>query len=148
MTLNTDAKKEFVSYETIAEGFELSMKVLSWAHLNFQLQSFLLQTQDDIPREVKAQLDKIGYQGEDIRCLSKHQFNKLFEKESFFSASQTGKRIAAFALKENGLNQNRFSVLEESIFNAYIDVKKEQGSHPITDKSYQHCLDTLSVFKL
>ena len=124
------------------------MKVLSWAHLNFQLQSFLLLTKEEISPVIKKQLQKVGYTGEDINYLNDRQFNELFECESFFSASQTGKRIAAFALKENGLNQNRFSSLEDSITNAYKDVKKEQLEHHLLDESYKHCMETLSVFKL
>jgi len=123
-------------------------KILSWALLNFQLQSFLYQEGGSEPENVTEELQEIGYKGTSIKELNEKDFANLFEKESFFSASQTGKRIASFALQENGLQQNRFQEIEDSITNAYRSVKKLDYENILLEQSYRHCMDTLSVFKL
>jgi len=126
----------------------LATKVLSWAHLNFKLQSFVHQQQKNISSEVLVQLRSIGYEGRCIADLEEREYKRLFEKESFFSSSQTGKRIAAFALELNGLNQDYFEEIEKSITHAYTDIKDTYEKTSLLEKSYQHSLDTLYVFKL
>ena len=148
MTLNTKAQEAFNNPAQLKNNFELSMQILSWAHLNFELQLFLSKKQDKISKQTNEQLKKIGYEGENIFNLHNNDYKKLFERESFFSFFQTGKRIVAFALEINGLNQDRFEEIEDSITNAYLDVKRFDEENQLLEQSYQHCLDTLCVFKL
>lgn len=148
MTLNKQALESFCDQEKLQNSFEVSMKVLSWAHLNFELQLFLSKRKEKLSKKTDDQLKELGYHGRSIQDLEANEYKKLFEKESFFSASQTGKRIAAFALRLNGLNQDRFDEIEVSITNAYINIKDTYQGNKLLEQSYQHSLDTLCVFKL
>jgi len=148
MTLQQNSLEAFYDPVQLQKNFELSMKVLSWAHLNFELQLFLSKRKEKFSKKTNAQLIEIGYDGVSIQDLEEKEYKKLFERESFFSSSQTGKRIAAFALKMNGLNQDRFEEIEECITNAYIDITTSQKGNKLLEQSYQHTLDTLCVFKL
>jgi len=145
-TLN-QIHQDFEEYFNNTQNLELYMKVLSWAHLNFELQSCLHQGKTSMSNTISKQLNRLGYTGKNIQNLTKSEFKKLFEKESFFSSSATGKRIAAFAIKENGLDQNSFETIEEGIKNAYADIKNHQKADPLLEQSYQHTMETLSVFK-
>ena len=133
---------------TAQEDLDTYTKVLSWALLNFQLQSFLHQARKDISENVYQDLEEVGYRGVCIKELSEREFQNLFQKESFFSSSQTGKRIVSFALQENGLKQNIFQEIEDSITDAYKEVKKLDLQNELLEQSYQHCIDTLSIFRL
>ncbi|PHR54323.1 MAG: hypothetical protein COA44_13505 [Arcobacter sp.] len=148
MTLNKNALEAFRDHTKLQKNFELSMKVLSWAHLNFELQFLLSKGKEKLSKKTHKQLQEVGYEGKSIQDLEEKEYKKLFEKESFFSSSQTGKRIAAFALQINGLNQDQFKEIEESISNAYNDIKEPHQENKLLEQSYQHTLDTLCVFKL
>ena len=129
------------------KNFELYIKILSWAHLNFELQTLLHKGKEKISEELTKQLTALGYTGKKIQTMSQYEFKKLFEKESFFSSSATGKRIIGFALKENGLSQDRFQTIEDSITSAYTDVKSQYEDDKLLEQSYQHSIDTLCIFK-
>lgn len=148
MTLNKQALEAFQNHKHLKKSFELSMKILSWAHLNFELQLFLSKRKEKLSQKVNEQLKEVGYSGKSIQDLEEKEYKKLFEKESFFSSSQTGKRIAAFALQANGLNQDHFDEIEESITNAYEDIKTLYKESILLEQSYQHSIDTLYVFRL
>jgi len=148
MTLNAKAQQAYLQHQNSQNSFNLSMKILSWAHLNFELQLFLSKKEESLSNKTNEQLAQIGYDGKSIEDLEDKEYKKLFEKESFFSSSQTGKRIAAFALRINGLNQEGFQEIEESIKNAYTDIKNTSKGNILLEQSYQHSLDTLCVFKL
>ena len=147
MTLNKKAAEVFYNNVNRRENFELSLKVLSWAHLNFELQLFLSKLNEKFSDKTYQQLREIGYEGRPLQELTETEYKELFEKEAFFSSSQTGKRIAAFALKINGVNQDRFEEIEESITNAYKDIQLLSQEDKLLERSYLHCLDTLCVFK-
>ena len=148
MTLNKQALEAYTNHTQIQKNFELSMKILSWAHLNFELQLFLSKRKEKLSTKICQQIKELGYEGKKVQDLGEKEYKRLFEKESFFSASQTGKRIAAFALQLNGLNQDCFEEIEDSITNAYTDIKTSQEGNILLEQSYQHSLDTLCVFKL
>ena len=134
--------------KTVSKDLDAYSKVLSWALLNFQLQSFLHQGRKGSSENITQELEEVGYKGRCIRELSESEFQNLFQKESFFSSSQTGKRIVSFALQENGLKQDRFHEIEDSITNAYKDVRNVDSQNELLEQSYRHCMDTLSIFKL
>ena len=141
--------KHTLSYSNVVqEDLDIYTKVLSWALLNFQLQNFLQQTRKDPSENVYKDLEEVGYKGVCIKELSEREFQNLFQKESFFSSSQTGKRIVSFALQENGLKQNGFQEIENSITAAYKEVKHLDSQSELLEQSYQHCMDTLSIFRL
>lgn len=121
-------------------------EISSWAELNFYLQSTLYKKENFIFYTLDEKLDEVGYTGKDIRELKAYEYKKLFEKESFFSYSSTGKRIVAFALKLNGLNKEKFKDIENSITYAYRLIKKEYPQSVLLEKSYEHCLYILAVF--
>jgi hypothetical protein len=128
----------FQEYAKTRENFNIYIKVLSWAHLNFQLQETLQK--EELSEDTKARLFALGFRG-DLPKLSQ----ELFSEEGFCSSSQTSKRIASFALKEVGLDIALFEQAEEGIQNAYADVQKE--SNRLLQKSLEQTLETLSVFK-
>lgn len=133
--------------DTVSGNIDTYSKVLSWALLNFHLQGFLHEARVSASVNIHKELEEIGYKGTCIKELSERDFKNLFQKESFFSSSQTGKRIASFALQVNGLKQNRFQEIEDSITNAYKDIKNTGVQNALLEKSYQHCMDTLYIFK-
>jgi hypothetical protein len=133
---------------TPQDSLDTYSKVLSWALFNFHLQSFLHHSGRDIPENIDHELEKVGYTGTCMKELSEDEFQNLFTKEAFFSSSQTGKRIISFALQENGLNQEGFEEIEKSITKAYDDVKNVESQNELLKQTYQHCIETLCVFKL
>jgi len=139
--------KDLQSLSNTHHSLNLDIKILMWAHLNFELQVSLHQLNASVPDAMKDKLQELGYAGKPINCLSQKEREALFQKEAFFSYSQTGKRIVAFALQQNGLNQKQFQKIEESITNAYKEVIKRSGENRLVEKSYRHTLDTLGIFK-
>jgi len=139
--------KDLQRLSNIQNNFDLYSEMLSWAQLNFEVQSLLYKANVSISSSLENQLKELGYSGKPIQDLSPTEKKELFHKDSFFSYTQTGKRIVSFALKENGLNMDAFEQIEDSITSAYNDVKKAYGENKVLEKSYRHSLDTLEVFK-
>ena len=129
----------------LQDSFELYMKMLSWAHLNFDMQSFLLCENHPLNERREEALQTLGYTHHIPENILERK--QLFEREGFFSVSQTGKRIVAYVLQNNGLDQSKFEQIEESIQSAYQDVKAHYPPNDLLDKTLQHALDTLAVFK-
>lgn len=123
------------------------LKTLSWALLNFELQSILSQPDLPITFEIKNKLCEIGYTKEPLHSLCPQEIEALFKEGEFFSCIKTGNRIVAFVLKENGLNKEAFKDIEESIANAYRQIKKLNGENILLEKSYAYTLETLAVFR-
>jgi len=128
----------FQEYSKTKEIFDTYVKILSWAHLNFQLQKTLQK--EELSQTTQEQLITLGFQG-DIP----QQSQQLFTEDGFCSSLQTSKRIASFTLKEVGLDLALFEQAEEGIQNAYEHVKGE--SDVLLEKSLAQTLETLSIFK-
>jgi len=128
----------FQEYAKTKENFNTYIKILSWAHLNFQLQETLQK--EELTAVTETQLFALGFRGE----LPKHS-QELFNEDGFCSSSQTSKRIASFALKEVGLDIALFEQAEEGIQNAYEDINATPNK--LLQKSLEQTLETLSVFK-
>jgi len=131
-TVNIDDHPSF------QQDIDTYIKILSWAHLNFELQ--ILLQHNEISTQMQYQLQAIGYQGEipNNRTL-------LFEDDGFFSTTQTSQRIATFTLKEVGLNKKLFEQAEKGIQNAYDEIKEKHNI--LLDKSLKQTLQALSVFR-
>ncbi len=114
------------------------VKILSWAHLNFELQSLLQKGEQSTI--LQKQLDEVGYLGE----IPSDTY-LLFQEDGFFSYQQTSQRIVSFTLKEIGLKKELFAQAEEGIRNAYEAVK--EGKSTLLSKSLTRTLQTLCVFK-
>lgn len=127
---------------------DLYLKTLSWARLNFELQSILPQSKLPLSTEIKMKLYEIGYtqEGHDSPCPQEMQ--KIFDEGEFFSCTKTGNRIVAFALKENGLNREMFKPIEKSITDAYLQIKRLDEENSLLDMSYAYTLEALAVFRL
>lgn len=130
------------------EGCEFYQNSFSWAYLNFQLQSCLCRHQSDIPHDMDEKLQTLGYEGEPFSNLNTQEIEALFEQNAFFSCTKTGNRIVAFALKENGLDKDKFAQIEESITHAYRDAADLYGKSELLEMSYKQSIETLSVFRL
>lgn len=130
------------------KGLDIYLKTLSWAHLNFELQSLLSQAKPPISATIKSKLHEVGYTAEDFNDLRAQEIEKLFEEGEFFSCIKTGNRIVAFALKENGLNRETFEHIEKSITDAYMQIKQLHKENRLLDTSYTYTLEALAVFRL
>ena len=125
---------------------EQSLEILAWTHLNLAMQAFIHACMDaDLDEQHKEHLSRLGFEG--TIPQNDHDKKQLFAGEGFFSVSQTGKRVASYVLKINGLDQEGFSRIEKSIHHAYQDVKDNYPSHTLIDRTFTHIMDTLSVFK-
>ena len=125
----------------------LSKDVHLWAYTNFRLQTLLCKNSLCLSDTVKRELYQIGYEGEYFTELSDMQRQELLEEGSFFGSFQTGNRIVSFALKRSGLNRDNLDNIQESIDSAYEAIVKENGKSELSEASYRHTLQTLSVFR-
>jgi hypothetical protein len=123
------------------------LKTFNWARLNFELQSILSQPGLAITFEIENKLYEVGYTDGIMNCLSPKEIEGLFKEEAFFSCIKTGNRIVAFVLKANGLKKETFKDIEESITNAYWEIKKLNGTDKLVERSYTYTLEALSVFR-
>ncbi len=120
--------------------------IFTWAHINFDLQAHLYcSPSGHLSAEQIKHLRALGYAGE--IPLNQTSREHLFQGEAFFSISQTGKRIAAYVLQSDGVNLQRFEESERNIYRAYVDVQKQYPPQTLIEKTFQHVLETLSVFK-
>jgi hypothetical protein len=126
---------------------ELYPKTLSWARLNFELQSILSRPSPSISADTKEKLCEIGYTGERLNSFYPKETQELFKEGEFFSCTKTGNRIVAFALKENGLNKETFTHIEETITKAYEQIKELNGESRLLEMSYTYTLEALAVFR-
>ena len=129
------------------EGPDLYLKTLSWARLNFELQSVLSQPKLPISAEIKKKLCEIGYAEEICNSPSPKEIEKLFKEGELLSCIKTGNRIVSFALKENGLSAKAFKKIEENITDAYLQVKELNTDNRLLDSSYAYTLQALAVFR-
>ena len=120
------------------KNLAIYLKILSWAHLNFEIQ--MLLQKEELATLTQDQLETVGYKGPLPENIS-----LLFEDNGFFSKAQTSQRIASFTLKTIGLDKTLFTQAEKGIRNAYEDVK--QNHNTLLDTSFEQTLRTLSVFK-
>ncbi len=130
------------------KGFDLYLKTLAWARLNFELQSILSRSEHPISAETRKKLYTVGYPADSFNKLSAQEIQKLFNEGEFFSCIKTGNRIVTFALKENGLNKKTFTDIEKSITDAYEQIRQIDESNSLLDKSYNYTLEALAVFRL
>jgi hypothetical protein len=130
------------------KGLDLYLKTLSWARLNFELQSILSQPKLPFSNEIKKKLYEVGYTAENLNGSCPQEMQKLFNEGEFFSCMKTGNRIVAFALKENGLNRETFKHIEKSITDAYLQIKQLDEENRLLDRSYTYTLEALAVFRL
>lgn len=157
-----EIKQEQVSIAEATQAFEKDLDIflplLSWAHLNFELQS-LLKNQEHSD-EIESKLKAIDYTDKLPHLLSSQEFDDLFKKEGFFSSSQTGKRIASFAIKQIGMKKELFDQVEKAIKHAYKNIKSQnEQNRPwnsdeqmflqnrLLDESYKYSLQIIYVFK-
>lgn len=130
------------------EHIKLCSKTLSWAYLNFEVQMILYHWKGDVTAELEDKLRIIGCGEDTLHDLTLQGKESFFLDDAFFSSFNTGKRIISFALKENGLNQQKLQEIEESILHAYENIKEEFGDNTLLEMSYRHTLQTLSIFRL
>lgn len=108
----------------------------------------LYKCKGEVPAELEEKLHTIGCDKNTLYDLSLQGQEALFADGAFFSSLNTGKRIISFALKENGLNQEKLQEIEESIVRAYNDAEKIYGGNELLNMSYRYSLQTLLVFRL
>ena len=130
----------------IQEELTIYMKVLSWAHLNFDMQTALLQDNIEFDESLSENLKKIGYYGQNLKNITKDERENLFTGDGFFSATQTGNRIISYALVQVGLEKNLFKIAENGLIKAYENIKEEREINSLLDKTYRHAQNTLEVF--
>ena len=126
---------------------DFSKDVHLWAYTNFRLQVILYQNATQLSETIKKDLHRIGYEGVYFDELSDIQKQELLQGNAFFSSSQTGHRIVTFALKRSGLDRDMLNSIHQSINRAYETVVQEHGESELSEASYRHTLQTLSVFR-
>lgn len=123
------------------------MDIYHWAYVNFQLQTMLCQNHFSPNETIEKALAVIGYDGTCFEELNDRQKQDLIEENGFFSAFQTGHRIVTFSLKRSGLDKDMLHIIHESINKAYETVVQEHGKEELSQASYNHTIQTLSVFR-
>lgn len=118
-----------------------------WAYINFRLQIILYKNAPNLNESVRDDLLRVGYEGIHIDELSDIQKQELLKEDAFFSSFQTGHRIVTFALKRSGLDKDMLNSIHQSINRAYETVVREYGRGELSEISYRHTLQTLSVFR-
>ena len=126
---------------------DFSKDVQLWAYTNFRLQVILCQNATQLSETIKKDLHRIGYEGVYFDELSDIQKQELLQGNAFFGSFQTGHRIIAFALKRSGLDRDMLNNMQESINKAYRAIVQEHGESELSEASYRHTLQTLSVFR-
>ncbi len=130
----------------MSDKSKFSNEIQEWAYINFSLQTFLYK--DNLPsyEVVQSTLDKIGYKGRYRDILDDVKKKEMIMQNAFFGSLQTGNRIVAFALSKSGLNRDMLRLIHESIECAYETVVQENGANELSEASYRHTMQTLSVF--
>jgi len=136
-----------LDFKSIETQLDIYMKVLSFAHINFSLQTSIKNRSVKFDDTLNINLKKINYTGKCIKELDKDEFNKLFMSNGFFGYTDTGNRLVSYALHLISIDKDLFHKVEEALENAYHDTKQTCEKTYLLDKTYMYTLDTLSIFK-